>query len=74
MIKIRLAKIGSKNRPFYRIVAIDNKKKVTGKYLAVLGFYNPLTKESKFNSEKYKAWVSKGAQVSKRVKKIVENK
>ena len=42
-VKIRLSQIGKKNAPFYRIVAIDSRKKRDGKFLEDLGTYNPLT-------------------------------
>ena len=59
-------RIGTKNRPFYRIVAVDDRKKRTGGYLDLIGTYNPLTtpKEIKIDQEKVDAWVKKGAQLS----------
>lgn len=72
MIKIRLARGGAKNSAFYRIVAIDKKLKVTGKYLDIIGTYNPIKKDLKFDKEKFKKWVSLGAQVSPTVKKLSE--
>lgn len=66
MIKIRLMRIGTKKRPFYRVVAVDERKKRTGSYLENLGTYNPLTepKEIKLNQERIDAWVKQGAQLS----------
>lgn len=72
MIKIRLARGGAKNNPFYRIVAIDKKLKVTGKALDVIGTYNPANKKLSFDKEKYQKWVGVGAQVSQTVKKLSE--
>lgn len=65
-VKIRLMRIGAKKRPFYRVVAVDERKKRTGGYLELLGTYNPLTqpKEIKLNQEKIDDWIKKGAQLS----------
>lgn len=65
-VKIRLMRIGAKARPFYRIVAVDERAKRTGGYLELLGTYNPLTepKEIRIDQEKVDAWVKKGAQMS----------
>ena len=59
-------RIGTKNRPFYRIVAVDDRKKRTGGYLDLIGTYNPLTspKEIKIDQDKVDSWVKKGAQLS----------
>lgn len=59
-------RIGTNKRPFYRIVAVDERKKRTGGYLELLGTYNPLTepKEIKLEQAKIDAWIKKGAQPS----------
>lgn len=59
-------RIGAKKRPFYRVVAVDERKKRTGGYLELLGTYNPLTqpKEIKLNQQKIDEWLKKGAQPS----------
>lgn len=56
-------RIGAKKRPFYRVVAVDERKKRTGGYLDLLGTYNPLTepKEIKLDQNKIDAWMKKGA-------------
>ncbi|EKD90608.1 MAG: hypothetical protein ACD_30C00112G0049 [uncultured bacterium] len=66
MLKIRLMRIGTNKRPFYRVVAVDERKKRTGGYLELLGTYNPLTepKEIKLDQPKIDAWLKKGAQPS----------
>jgi small subunit ribosomal protein S16 len=71
MIKIRLARHGAKNSPFYRIVAIDQRLKQGGKPKAILGFYNPVKKEFKLDQKLYENWISKGAQVGKSVKDLI---
>lgn len=59
-------RIGSKGRPFYRIVAVDERRKRTGGYLELLGTYNPLTepKEVKIDETKLGEWKKKGAVLS----------
>ncbi len=58
--------IGTKHRPFYRIVAVDERKKRTGGYLDLIGTYNPLTepKDIRINQEKLEEWTKKGAVMS----------
>jgi len=72
MVKIRLARYGKKNDPFYRIVAIDERKKREGKYLDIIGFWHPREKNLKVNKKKIDLWVQKGAQVSPGVNKILK--
>ena len=65
-VKVRLMRIGAKGRPFYRVVAVDERKKRTGSYLELLGTYNPLTepKEINLKQDRINAWVKNGAQLS----------
>jgi small subunit ribosomal protein S16 len=65
-VKIRLMRIGAKRRPFYRVVAVDERRKRTGGYLELLGTYNPLTepKEIKLKQDRIDAWIKDGAQLS----------
>lgn len=74
MIKIRLARKGKRNAPFYKIVAIEGHRKRDGKYLDSIGFYNPAKKDMKIDQEKYDKWVKNGAQVSEAVKKLIDKK
>ncbi|MEO0682076.1 MAG: 30S ribosomal protein S16, partial [Pseudomonadota bacterium] len=65
-IKIRLARGGSKKRPFYRVVAADSRMPRDGRFIEKLGVYNPLLpKDSedrvKLDVEKIQAWIAKGA-------------
>lgn len=66
MLKIRLMRIGAKKRPFYRVVAVDERAKRTGTYAELLGTYNPLTepKEIKLNQDRIDYWIKQGAQPS----------
>jgi small subunit ribosomal protein S16 len=76
-MKIRLARGGSKKRPFYRIVAADSRMPRDGRYIERLGTYNPLLpKDSdervKMNVERIQYWISEGAQVTDRVSRFLE--
>lgn len=74
MIKIRLARTGSRNLHSYRIVATEKRTKRDNKNLAVLGFYDPKTKPEtiKINQELLDSWLKKGAQLSPAVKKLIK--
>ena len=76
-MKIRLARGGSKKRPFYRIVAADSRMPRDGRYVEKLGTYNPLLpKDSeervKMNVERVQHWLGQGAQVTDRVSRMLE--
>ena len=74
MIKIRLARLGRKKRPFYRVVATNSKSPRDGKFLEILGTYDPLQEPSKvsINMDKLNEWVKKGAQLSNRVQHLTD--
>jgi len=81
MLVIRFLRTGKKNQPFFRIVVTDKKNPPRGgRFLEVVGFFNPLTKEKRLKTERIKYWLSVGAQPSDRVhnllvgEKIVEGK
>jgi len=71
-LKIRLRRMGAKKRPFYRIVAIDSRKARDGKFVDVLGWYNPIEKPAKlkFHEEKIYHHLDQGAIVSDTVASI----
>ena len=76
-MKIRLARGGSKKRPFYSIVAADSRMPRDGRFIEKLGTYNPLLpKDSedrvKMNVERVKEWIAKGAQPTDRVARMLE--
>jgi len=76
-MKIRLARGGSKKRPFYRIVAADSRMPRDGRYVEKLGTYNPLLpKDSeervKMDVERVQYWMGQGAQVTDRVSRFLE--
>jgi small subunit ribosomal protein S16 len=71
---IRLARFGAKKKPFYRVVAADSRSPRDGRFLDVLGTYDPRNKESGVNVriEDLKKWIAQGAEVSDTVRKIVK--
>lgn len=66
MLKIRLMRIGAKQKPFYRVVVVDERAKRTGGYIELLGTYNPLTepKDIKLKTDRINHWIKQGAQPS----------
>jgi len=76
MIRIRLMRTGRRNRPSYRIVVADSRTKRDGKTIDTLGFYNPLTepKAIEIDQKRYNNWISKGAQPTKTVARLMSRK
>ncbi|KJR41061.1 Ribosomal protein S16 [Candidatus Magnetoovum chiemensis] len=74
LVKIRLTRKGAHKRPFYRIIAADSKERRDGRFLEILGFYNPLKEPSEINidTEKVKKWLNNGAQPTDTVKKLLQ--
>jgi small subunit ribosomal protein S16 len=76
MVTIRLARGGAKKRPFYHVVVTDSRNRRDGRYIERIGFFNPIAKgqEIRLNidSERAAHWVSKGAQPSERVAKLLK--
>lgn len=71
---IRFTRRGKKHAPVFRLVVAESRKAVKKKFIEILGFYNPLSKESKINKEKVIAWLNKGAKPSNRVAKLLKEK
>jgi small subunit ribosomal protein S16 len=73
-VKIRLARYGAKKKPFYRVVAADSIFPRDGRFIDVLGTYDPRDKEKglKINVEGIRSWVARGAQVSDTVRRIMK--
>ncbi|MFH1243286.1 MAG: 30S ribosomal protein S16 [Pseudomonadota bacterium] len=65
-VRIRLARMGTKKKPFYRLVAADSEAPRDGKFLEILGYYNPMKDpaEIKIHEDKVTYWLEKGALVS----------
>jgi small subunit ribosomal protein S16 len=72
-VKLRLKRMGAKKRPFYRIVAADSRSPRDGKFIEVVGTYNPLTEpvEIKIDEDKALKWLSDGAKPSDTVRDIL---
>ena len=70
MLTIRLARIGKKKKPFYRVVVIESSKPRTGRIVEAVGTYDPLKKpaEIKLDAERVKHWLGVGAQPSDTVR------
>ena len=76
-VKIRLTRMGTKKKPYYRIVAVDSRKKRDGAYLENLGVYHPLEKEENeilLKEERIQEWLRKGARPSHTVKNLLNRK
>ncbi len=76
MVTIRLARGGSKKRPFYHVNVTDSRNARDGRYIERLGFFNPIARGQeeriRIDAERVDYWVSKGAQCSDRVKKLLQ--
>ena len=72
MLKIRLKRLGRKKRPFYRIIAIDSRKKRDGKALEEIGFYNPLNKQHKINIKAVNEKIKQGAKLTKTLQNLIK--
>ena len=74
---IRMARAGTKKRPFYHIVVADSRSPRDGRFIERLGYFNPLLPKDKaerlkFDLEKAKAWIGKGAQPTVRVMRFLD--
>ena len=74
-VKIRLKRMGSNKKPFYRIVVADSRSPRDGKFIEEIGYYNPVSqpKQIKINDEKAVKWLSNGAQPTDTVKTLLVN-
>jgi len=77
MVTIRLSRSGAKKRPFYHLTVADSRNPRDGRFIERVGFYNPLAKGQeetlRINEERIEHWVSKGAQLSDRVAKLLKD-
>jgi small subunit ribosomal protein S16 len=73
-VKLRLTRVGSKKNPIYRIVAADSRSPRDGKFLEIVGRYNPQTDPStiEVDEDKVKAWLDKGAQPTESVARLLK--
>ena len=74
MVVIRLTRRGAKKKPFYRIVAADSRMPRDGRFLEILGTYDPMLEENgcKIDTEKTVSWIKKGAKPSKTVGSLLK--
>lgn len=72
-VRIRLKRMGAKKRPFYRLVVADSRAARDGRFVEVVGHYNPLTEPSQvvINEEKALYWLNQGAQPSETVRRLL---
>lgn len=76
MVTIRLARGGSKKRPFYHLVVTDSRNARNGRFIERVGFFNPVARGNeealRVDQERISHWVDQGAQLSDRVKQLVK--
>ena len=75
-VKMRLTRVGSKKNPIYRVVVADSRSPRDGRFIEIVGRYNPQTDPStiELDEEKVKDWLGKGAQPSGAVEKLLKAK
>ncbi len=73
-MKIRLTRMGSKKRPFYRVVALDSATRRDGRPVEFFGYFNPMVEpnEIKLDMEKIEKWLEKGAKPSNTVRSLLK--
>src|SRR5678815_3705132 len=74
-VVIRLMRAGAKKRPFYRMVAADSRRQRDGRFLEILGHYNPLAQpfELVVHKDKVESWIKKGAQPSEQAASLLRS-
>jgi small subunit ribosomal protein S16 len=73
-VRIRLTRMGAKKKPFYRLVAADSKAPRDGRFLEILGYYDPMKEPAvvKIHEDKLQYWIEKGAKLSEAVRALVK--
>ena len=73
MLAIRLTRIGAKKQPFYRVVVTEREAKRDGRFVEIVGHYNPCREpvELKLNRERIDYWIARGAQPSETVRSLI---
>jgi small subunit ribosomal protein S16 len=71
MVKVRLSRTGTTKRPHYRVVAIDSRRARNGRFLEILGVYDPRAERVSIRADRVTAWVERGAQVSDTVRSLL---
>ncbi len=74
MVKIRLTRLGSHKKPFYRMIVTDSRTRRDGPFIEILGTYDPLKEPSeiKIDVDRAKHWIEKGAQPTDIAKKLID--
>ncbi len=74
MVKIRLTRLGSHKKPFYRVIVTDSKTRRDGPFIEILGTYDPLKEPSeiKLDLDRAKVWLQKGAQPTDTARKLMQ--
>lgn len=75
MVKMRLRRVGAKKQPFYRVIVADERSPRNGRFIAEIGYYNPLVSGNegiKINAEEAKTWIANGAQPTETVKALLK--
>ncbi len=76
MVVIRLARGGSKKRPFFQVVVADSRKAATGRFIENLGYFNPMAKDQanriELKTDRIEYWVAQGAKPSNRVNALLK--
>ncbi len=75
-VKLRLTRVGSKKNPIYRVVAADSRAPRDGRFIEIVGRYNPQTDPSliEFDEQKVRSWLEKGAQPTNAVARLLKAK
>ena len=74
-VKLRLVRMGKKKQPTYRVIAADARSPRDGRFIEILGTYNPLTEPAriKLETERVRYWIKSGAQPTATVRNILKN-
>jgi small subunit ribosomal protein S16 len=75
VVSIRLRRTGTTRRPSYRVVVADSRSPRDGRFIEIIGHYNPLTQPPtvKIDRARAQAWIAKGAQASNTVRRLMQN-
>ena len=73
-VRIRLARMGAKKKPFYRLVAADSQSPRDGRFLEILGYYDPMKEPAvvKIHENKVRYWLEKGAKLSEAARTLIK--
>lgn len=74
MVRLRLTRLGAKKKPFYRLIAADQRSPRDGRFIEQLGWYDPMRDplEVKFDLERVDYWLGKGAQPTDTARRLIE--